>query len=293
MIVPQVIEGFSPERKWESLSLPKDGVGDRFLPYSKQSLAPPPVSQDWSGDGIILHVMPAHAGRSVDDQLEPVLDEGFITPRRYAAFSTRAEMGWGGKENTAVLVYRTPYRWTREFLPVGEAEFHPHAEAMIGLSIEQAREIAPRGTEYHLEYCSDRRLNAIKAIGVLAYVPPTHLLGVLRFRGGNRHELPDYQRQALELVDQYAEGQIEEDEVGPTLAANWTRTIDMTVGLSGESSESLFAGVAAAYTGAKLLGTIQEAYFQDGPKVLRKFRPSYPLTKQIHQAAITELNDGF
>lgn len=289
MITPRIIERFNPEKKWEGFMLPEDGAGDRFLPLSEQTLVPPPVSREWPGDGVALHVMPSHAGRSVSEQLSHVLREGFISPRRYATFSTRAEMGWGGVKDTAVLVYRTPYRWTREFVPIGEEQFHYHVEGMIGLGIEQARKIAQHGSEYHLEYCSERRRRAIMAVGILAYVPPEHCVGVLRFRGDDHHELPDYQRQALELVDQYSLGLIEEDAVGLALAKSWSRAVDLTAGLSdGEPPESLFVSIAAAYTAAKLFGGIQEAYHQTGPEVLKRLRPSYPLTRQICETGLSE-----
>lgn len=124
------------------------------------------------------------------------------------------------------------------------------------------------------------------AIGILAYVPPTHLLGALRFKGGKHHELPDYQSLALHLVEEYAQGKIEETEVGPALAAGWTNAVDTTVGTQGNSPKSFFEAIAAAYTAAKLLAVTQEAYLKDEPQVLERFKPSYPLTKQIHEVAL-------
>lgn len=286
MPVPEFLNDFDPETCIVNPNLPKDKMGDPYLPVIHPVAAKKtPTDHLQPGKCVMTHVAEEKGPLTLSRQVKSMLDEGVISPRRYAIFSGSPTFTWGDSDLPATqVVCRSPYRWSREDMDNGDKNVSPWFEGMIGLTVAEAARIAPKGTAFWLE--DKHRKKLIIDTGVFSYVPPTHIIGLIGLTDQTHGAYKDSVKTLR--IGLLTGTKPEEDCVDDFVQDNIT-TVKIDA-MTPETKESLLQALAAAYTQNGLLIEIKRQ-FNESPKYdLRRVRPSFPWTTKLLETAIRSLS---
>lgn len=296
MNLPDILARYNPEAEFLNLDLPVDRLGEPYLLLEPDFLMPVKFDLSQPGKGIMVHVMD-ETRNSIDYQLDAIKKEGFVAPRRYANFSTSA-FEWGVGEKVSVVACRTESRWSREYLDPQEIKWRKWSEGLIGLTIEEAEDIAPRGVEYFLKkhpkdkdgYRADYNRKKISQTGILAYIPPAHFLGCVRFSNTEYNLLI---QRCQDQIEKYIGGSLTEREYGDWLSGATSNKTVEPVGDTPEASdgESFWYSIAAAYTQSALLEEISNQTKGKVGAIFSEVKTSYPITTSMKEDALVTFGD--
>ncbi len=285
MKIPEFLKGFDPETCLVDPDLPRDKFKDPYLPITHPLAAKKNLpDQSQPGRYVMAHITDGKRV-SLSEQIEPMLDEGIISPRRYAIFSASPTFSWADTDEPAAqIVCRSPHRWSREDMDADEKYISPWFEGMIGLTIPEATQIAPKGTSLWLEDKHRKRL--IERTDVFSFIPPHHIIGLIELT--DQTHTP-YRDSVTNLGAELMRGnRPEADCIGDFVKKN-VDSLEI-VAIAPETKESLLQALAAAYTQNNLLVEIEDHIEGDPKYNLRKVLPSFPWTKKLLETAIRNLN---
>lgn len=230
----------------------------------------------------MAHVADESNNHSLGSQLKSIFQEGFVAPPAHSNWAT-LPLDWADQLQppTALIVARTPYRSTRE-----RTYGLGFMEAMIGISHEQARQIAPTGYRYWTELPLPPRTIEKP---ILRYVPPSHLLGCVMFETSAQRE--NYFKTSIEAVRQYKTGKISETAVlNLTLEASQGLKIDRAgKPLPRQESAEIMLAVAAMYAEDALLEIVALCLNRHvKTSALKAIKPDLPWSQKVLQGALAE-----
>lgn len=284
MPIPEFLNGFDPETHLTNQDLPIDKLRDPYLPVTHPVAALTVLPDDSQpGKYVMAHIVDGKKS-PIHTQVESMLDEGIISPRRYAIFSASPTFSWGPIDEPATqVVCRSPHRWSREDLDDGDNYISPWFEGMIGLTIPEAAQIAPRGTSFWVEDRERKRI--IGKTDVFAFVPPHHIIGIIKLTD-QTHGSYKNSIQALDAALMTGD-KPERDCIDDFVQRNSTSAeIDA---IAPETKESLLQALAAAYTQNRVLVEIGKQLGESSKHDFRRVRPSFPWTTELLETAIKNL----
>lgn len=290
--LPEILTRYNPEAEFTALDLPEDKTGEPYLPLDADILKPLAIDPDQPGKGAMVHVMDEY-NDPMSIQLDSIRKEGFLALRRRAHFST-GPFPWGTGKTAEAVVCRTPLRWSREYLAPPEIVCSRWAEGLIGLPLSEASEVAPDGARFILErhqrdrddYQPARRRRQAELTGVLAYIPPSHFLGGVKFFD---REYWGLMRECTDKMKLFMEGDITEKDYAEWLCG---RVGDREIEPLGDGSyepdaEKFWGMVAAAHTQSELFDEISDLAAGKREPTLANVRTSYPKTTAMKEDALS------
>lgn len=290
--LPEILARYNPEAEFADLDLPKDRVGEPYLPLKPSYLKPMAIDPGQPGKGIMVHVMDEYKD-PIEKQLASIGEEGFVTLRRMAHFST-GPFSWGTGETVVAVACRTPSRWSREYLDPQEIVCHRWSEGLIGLSLDEVQEVAPKGARNVLErhpkdeddHWAKKRQRQAELTGVLAYIPLAHFLGCVKFPNLEYSSLMSECRDKIAL---YMSGtETEQDYVDWLCSRVRDKEIESLGDGSYEPEGGNFWGmVAAAHTQSALLDEISIWSAGERKFALADVKTSYPKTTAMREDALS------
>lgn len=284
MPIPEFLNGFDPEMRLISPDLPTDKLRDPYLPVTHPVAAKKVLPDDSQpGRYVMAHIVDGNRG-PISEKVRSMLDEGIISPRRYAIFSASPTFSWGLIDEPATqVVCRSPHRWSREGMDDGDNYISPWFEGMIGLTIPEAAQIAPRGTSFWVE---DReRKRKIEKTYVFSFVPPPHIIGLIKLTDQTHGPY----RNSIQVLDAelMTGDRSEGDCIGDFVQRN-SASVEIDA-IAPETKESLLQALAAAYTQNRVLVEIGKRLGETSTYDLRRVRPSFPWTTELLETAIKNL----
>jgi len=286
MPVPEFLKDFDPETSIVDPYLPKDKSGNTYLPVTHPIAEKKILTDNFQpGKYVFTHVAEEKDGFPLSNQIESMLDEGIVSPRNYAIFSASTTFLWGNTDRPATqIVCRSPNRWSREDMDKGDKFVSPWFEGMIGLTIQEAAQIASKGASFWLE---DERRKKLIDSDILSYVPPNHIIGLIGLTD-RTHGV--YKDSIGTLGIEFLAGtKPENDCIHDFVQKNLTTVeIDAT---APETEESILQALAAAYTQNDLLIEIENQLDEIPKYDLRKVRPSFPWTTRLLETGIENLGN--
>lgn len=248
-----------------------------------QALEPLHCNPSRPGQGIVMHGL-SSIHKPFD--AEHIVQEGLLSPRRYAVLSAFPFL-WAPDDRSEMIIFRTHTRFSREF--PGDTYYGViFREGNIGLDVNTVKIRYPDLYNKQLQ----NELTRTKYSNTWAFVPPSHIIGRLRFNTGEAKKA--FHRILDTVALDYLHGDISERDIPLQLEQTSALAIDIQ---PTDTTNTLWKSLGAGISESALLLAlhrflnptfkISDGLFSANEVDLAKIQTSFPWSKKTQRDFLT------